>query len=157
MDEAWVCLGDFNEMLSIDEKGGGHQRPERQMQQFRDALDDYGLMDSRYRGPKFTWFRRNGEEAGIFERLDRGVANSAWINTFHEGYIQHLTVASSDHRPIFLRTKNETKGGIVHFSLNRCGWVQKDAKMLLEIHGMRRKELEIWKTLLSLFSYVLGI
>ncbi|XP_030945837.1 uncharacterized protein LOC115970327 [Quercus lobata] len=67
-------------------------------------------MDLGYRGPKFTWFRRNGEEAGIFERLDRGVANPAWINTFHEGYIQHLTTASSDHRPIILRTKNRDKG-----------------------------------------------
>lgn len=80
------------------------------MQQFRDALDDCGLMDLGYRGPKFTWFRRNGEEAGIFERLDRGVANPAWINTFHEGYVQHLTAASSDHRPIILRTKNRDKG-----------------------------------------------
>ena len=86
-------------------------------------LDDCGLMDLGYRGPKFTWFRRNGEEAGIFERLDRGVANPAWINTFHEGY----------------------------------GWAQKGAKQLLETHGMRRKEVEIWKTSLSVFSYVLGI
>ena len=66
-------------------------------------------MDLGYRGPKFTSFRRNGEGAGIFERLDRGVANPAWINTFHEGYIQHLTATSSNHRPIILRTKNRDK------------------------------------------------
>lgn len=110
MDEPWVCLGEFNEILSIDEKRGGRQRPERQIQQFKDALDDCGLMDLGFKGPKFTWFRRNGNGAGIFERLDCGVANPAWINTFHEGYIQHLTAASSDHRPIVLRTKNRDKG-----------------------------------------------
>ena len=53
--------------------------------------------------------QRNGGGAGIFERLDRGVANPGWINTFHEGYIQHLTAASSNHRPIILRTKNRNK------------------------------------------------
>ena len=35
----WVCVGDFNEILRLEEKQGWLDRPERQMQGFRDALD----------------------------------------------------------------------------------------------------------------------
>ncbi|OMO57964.1 reverse transcriptase [Corchorus capsularis] len=35
----WICSGDFNEILSTDEKIGGQLRSQRQMQGFRDAVE----------------------------------------------------------------------------------------------------------------------
>ena len=49
-----VVLGDFNEILRVEEKQGWLDRPERQMQGFRDALDVCGLKDLGFNGFPFT-------------------------------------------------------------------------------------------------------
>lgn len=67
----WCCVGDFNEILKIEEKRGGRIRPHNQMQAFRDVLDFCGFVDLGFTGPKFTWHsRRHGQL--IWERLNRG-------------------------------------------------------------------------------------
>ncbi|KAK9751050.1 hypothetical protein RND81_02G238000 [Saponaria officinalis] len=71
-----ILFGDFNEILSNNEKEGGVMRHGRQMEAFRNALDDCALHDFGFTGNKFTWQR--GKEVGrmIRERLDRAVANA---------------------------------------------------------------------------------
>ena len=46
----WVCMSDFNEILFANEKQGWLDRPERQMQGFRDALDYCRLKDLGFNG-----------------------------------------------------------------------------------------------------------
>ena len=46
----WLCIGDFNEILLADEKQGWLDRPERQMQGFREALDYCRLRDLGFNG-----------------------------------------------------------------------------------------------------------
>jgi hypothetical protein len=41
----WVCIGDFNEVLSSDEHLGVSAKGEAQMQQFWDCLEDCQLVD----------------------------------------------------------------------------------------------------------------
>jgi hypothetical protein len=67
---AWLCVGDFNEIVEQSEKQGGVPRRDRQMEQFRNVLKDCGLSDLGFLGPKFTW--TNGQQGGNYmqERLD---------------------------------------------------------------------------------------
>ena len=58
----WCCAGDFNEITRAHEKLGGRQRPKRQMQEFRDVLDECGFKDLGYEGGKFMWC--NGQREG---------------------------------------------------------------------------------------------
>ena len=51
----WCCLGDFNEVAKLEEMHGRHRRPDRQMQAFRNVLDDCGLVDLGFNGFPFTW------------------------------------------------------------------------------------------------------
>ena len=46
------------------------------MKEFREVLDECGLMDLGFRGEKFTW---KGKRSGglVLERLDRAVANNS--------------------------------------------------------------------------------
>ena len=58
----WICAGDFNKIIRAYEKLGGRLRPFKQMQDFRDVLDEYAFRDLGFVGGKFTW--RNGQRDG---------------------------------------------------------------------------------------------
>ena len=71
----WMCCGDFNEELCQDEHLGVRDRSDTRMNLFRDCLDDCGLVDLGFSGPKFTWNNRQSADAHVKVRLDRAVAN----------------------------------------------------------------------------------
>ena len=102
--EAWMVMGDCNEILDSSEKLGGGDRPMRQMEAFRRTLYDCAITDLGFYGPKFTW--NNCKEEGNFiqERLDKGVANKEWCSRFPNFCISMEVVACSDHNPILLST-----------------------------------------------------
>ena len=99
----WICVGDFNEIIRAQEKMGGRLRPFKQMQDFRDVLDECGFRDLGFVGGKFTWC--NGQKDGytIWERLDRAVAITIdWLEKFSDTKVVHLECGSSDHKPIVI-------------------------------------------------------
>lgn len=69
-DKAWICFGDFNEVLHQHEKQGAALRPYHQMEKFKEIVESCGLIDLGYEGTKFTW--NNEKEGAQFtkERLD---------------------------------------------------------------------------------------
>jgi hypothetical protein len=81
--ERWLCCGDFNEILHKSEKSNGPPRPLSQMGDFQKALEDCGLQDLGFSGPRFTWCNeRSGEEFSC-ECLDRAVANHSWTRLYN--------------------------------------------------------------------------
>ena len=50
----WFCCGDFNEILSMNEKGGGAHHPQSQMEGFRQVVNSYCFQDLGYCGLDFT-------------------------------------------------------------------------------------------------------
>jgi hypothetical protein len=79
----WLCLGDFNEILTEDEKCSGAARPQACMDQFRDALDSCGLGDLEYTRDKFTWsIHCRSVDGYICERLHRVTGNAEWCSKF---------------------------------------------------------------------------
>ena len=75
--EPWLCIGDFNEVLTMSEKWGGGGRANSQMREFQLALETCDFSDLGYIGPKFTWSNCRDNNEFIKERLDRGVANTS--------------------------------------------------------------------------------
>lgn len=104
----WLCIGDFNEMLSSDEKNGRIPKPLGLMQAFSSTLLHWRLVDLGYSGKIFTW--RNGRQELEFveERLDRVCANTAWSKLFPRARVEHLNVVYSDHDPIQLNLDNSS-------------------------------------------------
>ena len=65
-------MDDFNEILFANEKLGWLDRPKRQMQGFKDALDYGALKDLGYTGFPYTWCNRRPGAQNTWIRLDRG-------------------------------------------------------------------------------------
>lgn len=55
----WMVCGDFNKILYSFEKVKGVTQDERQMDMFREALEECQLMDLGYSRTWYTWKRGN--------------------------------------------------------------------------------------------------
>ncbi|KAG6729377.1 hypothetical protein I3842_01G025800 [Carya illinoinensis] len=103
---AWLCCGDFNELLCQNEKQGGSPRPYKQMETFRHAIMDCSLNSIQTQGPFFTWSNNRKEGDFTKERLDRALANNNWMHCFTESYCQVIPTIKSDHSPILIHVEN---------------------------------------------------
>ena len=131
----WLCAGDFNEITRSHEKKGGRLRPERQMEEFRDVLDECGFRDLGFVGGKFTWCNGHPDGFTIWERLDRAVATMEWIEKFPATKVIHLECGSSDHKPIRVRLNGIPK-------IRQKPW--RFEHMWLEEEGCRETVEEAW-------------
>ena len=55
----WILLGDFNDMISEEEKLGGLPISRTRMVAFRNCLDKCELIDLGFHGPRFTWINKS--------------------------------------------------------------------------------------------------
>ncbi|CAN1132936.1 hypothetical protein LINPERHAP2_LOCUS7351 [Linum perenne] len=93
----WILVGDFNAMLSSDDKRGGPDFSLSSNRSFIDCCNTSGLSDTRFLGPWATWYR--GMAA---KRLDRALVNDCWMLNFSFTMVRHLTRLYSDHRTILI-------------------------------------------------------
>ena len=129
----WICVGDFNEVVSLSEKWGGGGRSSRQMRDFQLALEDCDLVDLGYRGLKYTWSNcREGYEF-TKERLDRGVANSEWRDLFSKAEVSVEATANSDHAMIhiFLMGQQQVLKNRSRFRYKASWALERDYKAML--------------------------
>ena len=94
---SWFCCGDFNEILSMNEKVGGAQRSQHQMEGFRQVVNNCCFQDLGYCGPNFTWSNIKEGNQRISLRLDRAFATPEWLELFRNPKVHHLTESTFDH------------------------------------------------------------
>nr|XP_023891885.1 uncharacterized protein LOC112003894 [Quercus suber]XP_023929367.1 uncharacterized protein LOC112040706 [Quercus suber] len=107
MDLPWLCVGDFNEIIKAREKMGGAPRRERQMVEFRGALDFCGFKDLGFVGSPFTWCNNQFDGVVTWIRLDRGVATASWSQKFPTVRVHHISGSLSDHCPLWICSDDE--------------------------------------------------
>ncbi|KAF7818437.1 reverse transcriptase [Senna tora] len=100
----WLICGDFNDVLSLDEKWGGLPASSSRIREFKHCIDYCGVTDLGFLGQKFTWINKRDNGQTVFERLDRFLANPQWIHLFPHASNQHLPRIKPDHTPILLST-----------------------------------------------------
>ena len=103
--EAWICIGDFNETLLAEEHFGVNGRPEWQMRAFREVLEDCSLQDLGWQGVPFTWDNKQAGGANVKARLDRALANAAFLDLFEFASVRHISSTESDHCYVFTELK----------------------------------------------------
>ena len=107
MEIPWLCVRDFNEITKAEEKKGGAIRRERQMRDFREALDFCGFRYLGFVGSPFTWCNNQFDGDVTWIRLDRGVATPSWIQMFPTVQVHHVQGTLSDHCPLWVCSDDE--------------------------------------------------
>ncbi|CAA0810395.1 Unknown protein, partial [Striga hermonthica] len=102
--EPWLLGGDFNCILRPSERTGGAPTRSPVSQEFSTWLFNNTIEELRTDGVLYTW-----ERGGLKQKLDRFVANSAWILTFHKPFVQHLPRINSDHFPLLVRVPSDPR------------------------------------------------
>jgi exonuclease III len=105
--DPWCIIGDFNDLLSSEDKKGGPERPSWLYNGFRNAVSDCSLLDMPLEGYQYTWFKSLGTTRALEERLDRAMHTHTWSLMFPAARLINLVAATSDHSPILLKLENE--------------------------------------------------
>ncbi|KAG6676484.1 hypothetical protein I3842_15G153700 [Carya illinoinensis] len=106
---AWICVGDFNEILHQEEKQGAGSRPYKQIEEFRKVVEICDLRDIHHQGHHFTWSNNRRGKDFTKERIDRALANKEWHELFSSATCTALAAIQSDHSPLSITLKNSVK------------------------------------------------
>lgn len=101
-------LGDFNVVLNSGEKFGGNPVNCSHALKLQECLNECGMIDMGFTGPRFTWTNLRGLTKLIQKRLDRGFCNSSWRILCPEAPVQHLVRINSDHCPVLVSLNKAT-------------------------------------------------
>lgn len=97
MTDAWCVLGDFNAVLSKEDREGGDDIHDYELKPFVEFLDEAALHELRWKGQYFTWSNRT-----VRSRIDRVLVNDAWYGFFDFSETTYLPMGLSDHTPMMV-------------------------------------------------------
>jgi exonuclease III len=99
----WILGGDFNMILTLEEKIGGTKKLEQDSGKFRTLIDHLKLVDIENSNGTFTWSNRRSSNQHVACRLDRFLVTEETLES--GSYLESLTLpkAGSDHWPLALQ------------------------------------------------------
>ncbi|KAL3363180.1 hypothetical protein AABB24_012466 [Solanum stoloniferum] len=130
----WLVGGDFNVMLSPEEKLGGFPVYCQETEDFANCIATSSLYDLGYIGSTYTWWNGRSEDACIFKRLDRILGNQRLMNLFPTMKIKHLIKKGSDHSPLVLECSQNTEEIIKPFKFLNFWAKHSSFEKLVEEH-----------------------
>ncbi|GER38816.1 RNA-directed DNA polymerase (reversetranscriptase)-related family protein [Striga asiatica] len=103
--DLWFIGGDFNDILSNEEKNRGLVRSESSFHAFKNFTQILGVLECPFIGHPFTW--SNGRQGSDFveEKLDRFLLSPNWLLQYPKSFVTHVQMVSSDHHLLVLQTE----------------------------------------------------
>lgn len=98
----WLCFGDFNEILYLDDKNIGIDREASMIKKFRDVVHDCNLRDFSCKCYPFTWSNRRFSSHFIEKQLNRFLCRKDWTNFFHDQVATNLVTWCLYHNPVLM-------------------------------------------------------
>ena len=77
----WILLGDFNEILHLQDKQGGRVPHVNRCSRLRNFLSSSHCVDGHCSGLAFSWKRRF-QDCIVYEKLDRAVLSNSCLSLF---------------------------------------------------------------------------
>ncbi|CAK8532778.1 unnamed protein product [Lathyrus sativus] len=92
----WVLMGDFNNVIHINDRIGGNDVTETKYTDICSMMDNVGLFEKESKGSYYTW--SNNHTAGtIYSRIDHVLANVEWLQQHTDITLHILPPSVLDH------------------------------------------------------------
>ena len=101
-----AVIGDFNQVFFPHEKLSGSSKIPG-AQDSIDSINRLHLFPLLQKGSDFTWSNNRKGLAKVWERLDKALVNTHWLDKYPFSNIQVWPRATSDHVPISLQLNND--------------------------------------------------
>ncbi|KAH7833000.1 hypothetical protein Vadar_002245 [Vaccinium darrowii] len=137
-----VVWGDFNDILSSEEKRGGLQHAMWSFSRFQSLLDECDLVDLGFRGYPFTWRNNRRGSDFIESRLDRVLASSPWNLHYHQAVVEHLECVGSDHKALLLRTSSVIKKRVTPFRFDARWFEYEEVRQIVQTQWAQGVEID---------------
>ncbi|KAH7848430.1 hypothetical protein Vadar_002675 [Vaccinium darrowii] len=136
----WLCMGDFNEILSCTDKLGGKSCNQQRIALFHDMLNSCGLVDLEFKGPKFTWRNNRVGRDLIMERIDMAFAESKWRELYDKALVFVEPAIGSDHNPLILNTEFPLQKVGRPFKFESFWTTEEDCRGIISASWLQRQE-----------------
>lgn len=131
----WLCIIDFNEVTSSQEKFWGNRVNSGRVEVFQSFISDWGLIDLKYKGINHTWSNKRCSGHNIQARLGRALANVDWRTKFPLAQVFHEVILGSYHAPVVLKCCHPLKKVPRSFKFESkwttFGWPRKQGSHML--------------------------
>ncbi|XP_026383920.1 uncharacterized protein LOC113279438 [Papaver somniferum] len=97
LNKSRLLLGDFNSVLSVNEKKGGRCPLYAAMRDYQDCVNFCGLIQAPKSGLEFSWCNGRAGSKRILCNLDRAFFNLKWLDFFNGWHYHVGTRGISDH------------------------------------------------------------
>lgn len=77
MQEAWCVIGDFNTILQKEDRMGGDEVKDYELQELQSCFDSCELTEMPYSRAYYTWSNKT-----VWSRIDRALINGYWHDPF---------------------------------------------------------------------------
>ncbi|KAF3637455.1 hypothetical protein FXO38_23697 [Capsicum annuum] len=101
IQEPLLCMGDYNAILSSEDKIQGNPVQDLKYRDFNEFLVNAGMTEMRTTKCAYTWF--NGITCS---KIDRVVVNAEWLLKYPKWEIIVMVPGTSDHNPLCMDPDN---------------------------------------------------
>ncbi|XP_026429214.1 uncharacterized protein LOC113325192 [Papaver somniferum] len=119
LNRPWIILGDFNAVISQDEKVGGRLPNRTRMLDFNECINQCELLPAPKNGLQFSWSNCQHGNKRILYNLDIVLFNQKWLHLYGDwGYKVGMRIVS-DHAPLLGGcAKEKVKAATIHSDNN---------------------------------------
>ncbi|XP_074298451.1 uncharacterized protein LOC141629330 [Silene latifolia] len=106
----WLVCGDFNSIISVDERIGGADVTWAEIAPMRSMMSDCNLHELKVTGSYYTWNNKHENDTKVYSRLDRVIVNDDWILSYPDSMARFCTKGLYDHCPCVINlTENHIR------------------------------------------------
>ncbi|XP_060187475.1 uncharacterized protein LOC132616812 [Lycium barbarum] len=157
----WLVVGDFNSVLTVDDRINGAPVHQGELFDFQDCVDDLGLGILNKSGSTYSWSNKRDAGERIYNLIDWALGNAAWFQNFGGIGAYYMLPHCSDHTSILINTTLSRSVGKAPYRLLLALLQQEQFKQAVQLVWARQIRgytmYAVWRKLKLLELYTRGM